>query len=68
MRKKHLVATALGFMLVAGLTYTTAHHHALTSLQAPLTGASSQTIYSPPAPTKTAGCVAANDLPDPAAP
>lgn len=61
--KKHLVSTTVGLIMVAGLAYA-AHHPAHTSVQAPKSGYDTQNIYTPPAPTKTVGCVAVNDLPD----
>ncbi len=66
MRKKHIVSTTVGLMLVAGLAYAVAHQRTQASIQAPSSGASTQNVYTPPAPTKTVGCVAVNELPDPA--
>ncbi len=52
--------------MVAGLAYAAQHNHAQTSVQAPPTSASTQSSYNPLAPTQNVGCVAVNDLSDPA--
>jgi hypothetical protein len=64
MRKKHLLATTIGLLLVVVFSYAIAHHPIQTLVQAPPSGAGTQTVYTTPAATKAGGCAAANDLPD----
>lgn len=65
MRKKHLVATIVVLLLIAGLQYAVSHHRLQPIHQSPTPVSGSNSTYIPSTPTKSAGCVAVNDLPDP---